>query len=94
MSHADETLFFNFLQLNGPTSPELKNDNHPVTARDEGTSLNMRRDSASSTAAGNQYKSKTIFNLRQLDKLIDHFAKEHYESLSEKQGQFGKILAT
>jgi len=69
MGQPDEQLLFSYLQLNGPSS--------------QAADIISNQDSMPSTESKKR-DHKAIFNLRQLDKLIDSYSKEHYTSLLEK----------
>ena len=78
MGTNEEKLLFDYLQLNGPSSPFEKGKRDgsletPITsARDQ----NPVQDETPRKKS--MYKNQVIFNLKQLDKLIDAFSKEFF----------------
>ena len=78
MARPDEQILFNFLKLN--VSQNLSS-NFATSPRNTDRGTNMTSDRTSETM---EFSNRTIFNLKQLDKLIDHFAKEHYRQQIKK----------
>ena len=74
MSKLDEKTFFDFLMMNGP----LK-QNRPVSPMSSGA-----RSSSTANDDIGHFNNRAIFNLKQLDKLIDFFCKENFEKTLEK----------
>lgn len=78
MARPDEQILFNFLKLN--VSQNLSNNiAMSPTNTERGTSIGSER-----TSEIAEFTNRTIFNLKQLDKLIDHFAKEHFRQQIKK----------
>lgn len=69
MSRPDEKVFFDYLMLNQPTQVL--------------SSQNSTSDLTGKT--GSEFKKRTFFNLKQLDKIVDFFTKEFYTKQQDKK---------
>ena len=88
MAKPDEQVFFEYLMMNVPKK-EPVSPRETVTTE---TSISKSR-GESSSAPGlipNYFTNKVLFSLKQLDKLIDHFAKEYFQKVTEKEQTFEK----
>ena len=80
MAAQDEAIFFDFLQLNGPTAGKSGSETIvPLSARDQ----NLVDDGSQQKSEDKQYSKKAIFNMQQLAKLLDYLSKEHYLLVEE-----------
>ena len=89
MNLSDEKLFFDFLQLNGPTAHNVdmitltssynlgSTSNEKSFPWAKSPSANEASD-ATTTDKSQLFKTSTVFNLKQLDKLVNIVSIEYY----------------